>query len=292
MPPHPPRVIAFNTRYRYPPVGHCIYCSSTGAPGETLGEEHIIPLSFGGNLILPLASCRRCAKITGKTEDHCVKGLISTARPHLGIRGRQTKKTSLSRGPVYIEQPNRTETGSTLLHEHPGMLLMPVMPYPAALLGQSLPNVGDGPVSIRLAMRPMTPDIGERSATIMKKTGRRISITKGIGAIECYRLIAKIAHAFAVAELGSNTFTPFLKNLILGEQPMFADHFVGSAMVNDAASRHLHELNFAPAVDQIFSELIVVRVRLFASLDMPTHYAVVGQRPKNGFRQLTPPQPG
>jgi hypothetical protein len=71
-----------------------------------------------------------------------------------------------------------------------------------------------------------------------------------------------------------------LLHLIRGDQPMFADHFVGSGMVNDPPSPHLHELSFDPAIDQGSSELIVVRVRLFASLDMPTHYAVVGERPK------------
>jgi hypothetical protein len=162
------------------------------------------------------------------------------------------------------------------------MLIMPIMPYPTALLGQPLPSVGDNPVTVRIAMKAATSDMAARAAAF-QTNGGRVTLTKGISAIECYRLIGKIAHAFAVAELGRNFFTPVLLNLIRGDQPMFADHFVGSGMVNDPPIPHLHELSFAPPIDQGNSELIVVRVRLFASLDMPTHYAVVGECPKNAW---------
>ena len=39
---------------RYPAVGKCIYCGGGGRE-RGLGEEHIIPLSLGGNAILPSA---------------------------------------------------------------------------------------------------------------------------------------------------------------------------------------------------------------------------------------------
>lgn len=45
---------------RYPPVGQCIYCGRM-PPEVALEEEHIIPLAINGGLILPDASCRRCA---------------------------------------------------------------------------------------------------------------------------------------------------------------------------------------------------------------------------------------
>jgi hypothetical protein len=45
-------------------------------------------------------------------------------------------------------------------------------------------------------------------------------------------------------------------------------------------------LSFHPPIRLPFSEMIVVRVRLFSNLDMPTHYAVVGERALPGFQML------
>jgi hypothetical protein len=281
-----PHAIPFNSRHLYAAADKCIYCGALVSDGK-LGDEHIIPTSFGGNLILPRASCRNCERITTKIKDHCLKGLLSTARPHLGIRGRQ-RKSGLARGPVYIEHAGRVETTSAHITQHPGMLLMPLMPFPTAMLGQTAPEQGDGPVAVRIAMRPMTSDVAERAAQFMRGGGK-VTLTKGLSAIECYRFIAKIAHAFACATLGVDTFRPYLLNLIRGQQPMFADHFVGSAMANDPRGKHLHELSFAPPIRLPFSEMIVVRVRLFSKLDMPTHYAVVGERALPGFQMLVPP---
>jgi hypothetical protein len=101
-------VIPLNARHRYPAARRCIHCSNTGVAAETLGEEHIIPLSFGANRIIPLASCRSCERMTSAIEDHCVKGMISAARPRLGIRGRQSRKPSRW-GRICVQQNNRLD---------------------------------------------------------------------------------------------------------------------------------------------------------------------------------------
>jgi hypothetical protein len=150
---------------------------------------------------------------------------------------------------------------------------MPLLRYPTALVGATLPSK-DTPVEMQLAIKPATADVGRRA----NKIGRPVSLTKGLSALQFYRFIAKIAHAFTAAELGMDAFTPCLLNLIRGEIPMFADHYVGSGIGNDPPVPHLHELSFVPQAPVGCSEQIVVRIRLFANLDMPTHYAVSGSR--------------
>ena len=49
--------------HAYPPAGRCIYCGTSHPP---LTREHIIPFSFGGNLIFPEASCKPCARIINR----------------------------------------------------------------------------------------------------------------------------------------------------------------------------------------------------------------------------------
>jgi 5-methylcytosine-specific restriction endonuclease McrA len=68
-----PHAIPFNSRHLYAAADKCIYCGALVSDGK-LGDEHIIPTSFGGNLILPRASCRNCERITTKIKDHCLKG--------------------------------------------------------------------------------------------------------------------------------------------------------------------------------------------------------------------------
>jgi hypothetical protein len=268
-------LVGFNPRHRYPPVGKCIYCGRTGKLGETLGEEHIIPISFEGNLILPSASCLCCGKKTSAFESHCVNGMAYTARPHLGIRGRQ-KRSFSSRGRVLIDRGSYTESRSVPLHEHPGALIVPILPYPTALTG-ALPVDRDIPLPTQAAIRPMTPDLATRAQKIMD--GRGIDLAKALKAIEFYRLLAKIAHAFTTAELGVGGFIPCLLSLILrAQRPMFADHFVGSAFGDDPRSPRLHDVGFISPIKDGPLEMIVVRIRLFASLSMPTHYVVSGAR--------------
>ena len=173
-----PHAIPFNSRHRYAAADKCIYCGAL-ASDRKLGDEHIIPTSFGGNLILPRASCRVCERITSKIEDHCLKGLLSTARPHLGIRGRQ-KKSGLTRGPVYIERAGRIETTSAKVAQHPGLLLMPLMPFPTAMLGVAPPERGDSPVTMRIAMRPGSAATAHRGLT-----GTTAAITSRTSSIAC-----------------------------------------------------------------------------------------------------------
>lgn len=268
-------LVGANPRHRYPDVGRCIYCGRRPRPGETFGEEHIIPLCFGGNLILPSASCPCCEKKTSGFETHCFNGMVMTVRPHLGIRARQ--RSFSTRGPVLIDHGSHTRSRSVPLHEHPGALIVPILPYPTALVG-ALPIDRDIPLPSHAAIRPMTPDLPTRAQKVMD--GRGINLAKALKAVEFYRLLAKIAHAYTTAELGVGGFKPCLLSLILrARRPMFADHFVGSTYTDDPRSPRLHDVHFVSPIKDGPFEMIVVRIRLFASLSMPTHYAVAGARP-------------
>jgi Carbohydrate-binding module 48 (Isoamylase N-terminal domain) len=57
-----------------------------------LGDEHIIPLAFGGNLLLPEASCRACEKITSRIETHCIEQMVRDTREHLGLTARRHRR--------------------------------------------------------------------------------------------------------------------------------------------------------------------------------------------------------
>jgi hypothetical protein len=110
-----------------------------------------------------------------------------------------------------------------------------------------------------------------------KRLGKPVNLTKGLLASEFYRFIAKIAHSYAVAELG-RTFGPALLNLINLKSPTFASHFIGGGLGdNPQPTKHLHEVEFLPLTRGINGrEFIRVRIQLFSNFGMPNHYAIVG----------------
>lgn len=69
-------------------IGTCIYCGST----ENLSDEHAMPYSMQGDLVLLKASCGDCAKITCKFEGQVARGLFEPIRAALGVRTRRPKE--------------------------------------------------------------------------------------------------------------------------------------------------------------------------------------------------------
>jgi hypothetical protein len=195
--------------------------------------------------------------------------MMETARAHLGIEGRQSKHKQKHR--VLLTDGSRSDP--MYLHEHPSALLVPRMNVPTVHFRKH--ETEDLPPAISLWFTPMGQDMMERA----RKIGGEINLTRGLDASEFYRFIAKIAHSFAIAELGF-TFHPYLLNLIELRPPLFASHFIGGHVgENRAPGLTLHEIEFSPSlVGPAGDELIMVRIRLFASLGAPDHYAVVGSR--------------
>lgn len=85
------------------------------------------------------------------------------------------------------------------------------------------------------------------------------------------RLIAKIAHAAAVAELGFDGFKPFLPPAILGDDK-HVSHLVGQAK-----KKHTKVFSAPYHIElHIESGYIIARVHLFAHLGQAPMEAIVG----------------
>jgi hypothetical protein len=78
-------------KFRYPPVGRCIYCGGIASPPDRLSDEHIIALSLGGVSILPEASCPDCAKVTSYVERYCANQIFDTLRVQSRLPTRRPK---------------------------------------------------------------------------------------------------------------------------------------------------------------------------------------------------------
>lgn len=67
---------------------NCIYCDEVT---EKLSDEHIVPYSLGGTLILENASCASCADTTSRFEGSVARGELHCVRSQLKIKTRRKK---------------------------------------------------------------------------------------------------------------------------------------------------------------------------------------------------------
>lgn len=69
--------------------GTCICC---GTRDGVLTDEHVVPLSLGGQHILVRASCRSCADITTKFERDVARDMWGDARNSYNVASRRKKE--------------------------------------------------------------------------------------------------------------------------------------------------------------------------------------------------------
>src|SRR5262249_22334066 len=69
--------------------GACIYC---GAHDVVLTDEHVIPLSLGGQHILEGASCQSCADVTTRFERDVARDMWGDARNSYNVQSRRKRE--------------------------------------------------------------------------------------------------------------------------------------------------------------------------------------------------------
>jgi hypothetical protein len=161
----------------------------------------------------------------------------------------------------------------------PPVILSFIFPPPEILFG--LPP-SDEPVAGQINISNISAKAEQRFSEISRQGRVRLN-PKGFGAMPFARFLAKMAHAFAVGEIGINGFHPTLCPIILEREPHFVFHYVGSGAGDEPASTRLHELSIRRQKQLLATpggsvrDLFVVRIRLFARHGSPTHYIVVGE---------------
>lgn len=158
---------------------------------------------------------------------------------------------------------------------------IPSMKFPAACMGLKLSSPG-----ILLGKAPSSRF--DKADWVMKTFGDECKafIKPGegmrIGTMNPYalcKLLAKIAHSFAVSQIGLNSFKPFLPDVILGKNDNHA-YFIGGDADPDEPPQpsqtpvQLHQLQFRK-VDG--TPYLLVTIQLFRFIGMPRYHVVVGE---------------
>jgi hypothetical protein len=244
------------------PVGRCIYCGYTEPP---LSKEHIIPFSLGGNLILPAASCEKCARITSDFEKICARGMLGQFRVRADIPTRHPEQRPSEFSPEITRADGTTE-----------IITIPAKEYPVACVGLLLPVAGilvgrrPGPTEIKCLVKLPMDDLKRVLNPGDAMDGPPVNLP-AYG-----KLLAKIAHTFTVAKIGIDSFKHVLPDLILGKSRTFL-HYIGGEPDNDKVPEtegYGHKLVLGHVRG---TRLIFVSIRLFASIGMPRYIVIAGE---------------
>ena len=259
----------------YQPVWRCIYCGDNTNPRK-LQKEHIVPLSFGGNLVLPKASCRKCGSKTREFEEYCARTIYGKLRIKRGLPTRHPdqRPTHL---PLDIKFRNKIERRNLPVADYPDIpIQFPIFQPPGIVRGVKRSDTFEKVLLKILA--PRYPDLHKNYQRIKPPDAIAFRQQINFRIFPFARLLAKIAHSYAVAELGTEAFSPLLPKLILGEDNTLP-YFVGSAPNQGAVTygpNVIHNLNVCTRTirDRTY---VSVLVHLFPHFMFPEYEVITGK---------------
>ncbi len=258
----------------YPSPKLCIYCGSVSG---ALSDEHILAHGLAGDsLIFKNASCPKCAKATESFETVCLRHLWWPFRTKIGApnSGKQTPETfSLKRMKVTSYDKGRDE----ITYDQLGMEDLTPEEYPLFFQTFDFPEPGI------IANRVSSENVEYRiwckiDDSEFKKSkareGEGFRLGPGKPEAVC-KILAKIAHGYAVAEIGFGNFEPLLAEYICGRQ-LDRLQFIGGLGFKPKLTTALHKLSLKQQTMNGVN-YVVVDIRLFACIETPSYRVIVGK---------------
>ena len=257
--------------HKYDPIGKCIYCKRTTV---SLSDEHIVPLAFGGDLILPKSSCMDCAeRINSQIEQPILRSDWGNFRIKHECPTRNKNKVRPSN--VELCKPDGFPM-EIPIREY--STIVPLYDFNEARIWSRVPaRENDFTMSV---LASSNEEVAMQSTRYAEWDQAHRFVAKPYSFA---RWIAKIGYGYAIAELGDRTFVPIVTNTILGDSE---DVF---ALVGGARSPHTGSLSGTYKLKTSFQikvlvrrcgmrlvGLLIVRVQLLEPLAIPSYHAVVG----------------
>ena len=269
----------------YPPFGKCIYCNSNvysqnpHIRKSPLGAEHVIAEGLGGTLELLEASCQECEEATGAVVEGDVLGRTMKAiRVHLRLK-------KAGSGPL----PKTLPLETTTLGQNK-IINVPIADYPImfAMFGYAPPDL-DKTDGMPLVVSATVVRLKHDPQMLFQKYGIGSFATAYLDNVMMCRMLAKIGHALAVAELGREQFKPLLIDLIrFGSNRLDMKYIGGARRPAGPSGGPLHSLalGYQKIKDTTY---VVAHIQLFASHGAPTYAVVIGkslESPMARFRRV------
>jgi hypothetical protein len=246
-----------------PSVGRCIYCGDAKSP---LTDEHIIPFSFGGNLVLPDASCTKCQRIINMQIEtpvtHQEWGLFRAKR------GFPTQNPKKRKPDVTIAGPDGyLETIPVIDHSAP----VPMYKFGEARI---LSGLGPGADDLRWTICVLSSHDDEMAMQRKYSKWDKANRVKA-APYPLARLLAKIGHGYTIAEYGIDAFTPLTCDIIRGVSTDYFYTVGGSWDIPLADPRGAHITEISTQFTGRGRALLRVDIRLFSAAETPRYHVIV-----------------
>jgi hypothetical protein len=260
----------------YMPVGSCIYCGSkewSAGQYRKLGDEHIIPEGLGGKLLLPEASCKVCEEVTSQFEQEWLRSSFYSGRVQKGLG--KKKKRPPRYLPLKIQRNGRTVWESIPIEKYPAIIVTLLFDHPDILSGcEPVEKELSGGVAVGIL-----PTFGQHMNEYLAKGEVSFEPPRGKATSRHLgRMLAKIAHSYAVAELGLDGFKPCLQKIILGTDIRHLAHYVGGTREIPPRSNDVYEIGLTTIQSTGNRPYLMATIRLLSDVQgMPEYWVVVGE---------------
>jgi hypothetical protein len=265
------------------PINCCIYCGKSDIP---LTDEHVIPFSLGGTVVLPKASCKGCAKQTAKLEGYAGRHIFQDVRIEFGLPTRRPKErpTHLPLRESFSPSPETAPIRLVPTKDYPGALILMMHEPAGILLGKS----PEAPSTVQPFIRQITDANRVKS---LQEQNIAAKLYREIKPDLIMRLIVKIALGVAVAACGIDGFKASVCDLILrrDKSPYYLAGGTTQEMVEFP-----EPLSKGPIVHRVVAYSrnigstphLLVQLQLFAFLEAPIYTVVIGPITPEGLSRL------
>jgi hypothetical protein len=232
-----------------------------------LSDEHVVPLSLGGQHIIREASCHDCAKITTRFERDVARELWGDARISYDAPSRRKKERKTHIVLIDPDMPYRT-------------VKVPYSEYPAPMVFYQMHKAGllqGAPESLDVSGAWQLTSVADnkKAKEFEQKHGVKLTAKFRHVPESFARLIAKTGYCHILTSLNLDDFRPLCVPYILGQKKN-PSHVVGgrfSIAELDADKGYVLRTAGFAANDRL---MIIAEVRLYANLPTPTYHVVVG----------------
>ena len=251
----------------FPGIGRCIYCLSS----SNLGDEHIIPQALGGNVILQAASCKDCERIIGAGVErrltHKTYGMFAALRLRMEYKSKRPKERPKSL-PFLV-------TGADGIERKIDVPASKVPKFWTTAITLGPPGIIAGVDPKSLVLISVYTMYDPNDMAYFSNIGNSVKLIGSGDVRDLFRLFAKIAHGFAVAIYGIDSFVPWLPEFILGDDTCNLQYYVAGYenKIPDLAGDHKISIGTVESDPNI----LMASVRLFCKFGAPEYDVAVGR---------------
>jgi hypothetical protein len=202
---------------------------------EDLSLEHVVPLSLGGRVEIPSASCKKCRDITSQIEMKLARNSLHVHRAVAGFPSRR-KKRYPTHSEVILNFVNRTKSKRVPIQDAPLVHILPIMPLLNGKSANSEPLYSCS--TFQAVARPNNARLIRQLKT--KYSAQTVTFSARAEPKEFFQLIWKIASGFFWLSDQESYLASDCQARVLKAEEIFADF---KTCNRTSIGRHSHAID-------------------------------------------------